>query len=394
MAFTLQSYVTDPTLASADTDLPAFVADPTLTVTGRLSAFVAEPTLASTDTDLPAFVADPTLASVDTDLPAFVTDPTLAPAGRLPAFVSAPAAGLPGIYAVLQTFQMALAGVVGGVGAITVAPQMFTVVAGAESRFPNTMQPFQIVMTGATGVTGAINVTPETLQVAMINWPVGAIGAVMQPFGVALTGSTGGVGAIAITPQLMTVALSGYIQSAGSINISIRPFFVEMTGNTGVGLNYSAVAMHTEWQALTEYTNYPFNSFANFNGAFLGASDTGLYLLSGDTDDGVNIDAAARVGITDFGTSHLKRVNYVYVGYRTAGEMLLRLRTEETHVRDYRMTPNILSGIHAKRVVLGKGITARYWQLEVQNVNGAGFDLNVLEVKPTILSRRISGGRA
>ena len=94
------------------------------------------------------------------------------------------------------------------------------------------------------------------------------------------------------------------------------------------------------------------------------------------------------------GTSHLKRVDYVYAGYRTMGSMMLRVITNDLKTRDYKMASTGETGLHVKRIYLARGVDARYWQFEIQNVNGADFKLDCLEIKPTVLSRRIQGGRA
>jgi hypothetical protein len=152
--------------------------------------------------------------------------------------------------------------------------------------------------------------------------------------------------------------------------------------------------MHTEKQAFTTYTNFPFNSFAKFNDVWLGAADGGLFVLAGATDDGTFIDAAVRVGITDFSTSHLKRVARMYVGYRADGDMQLNVTTDENQTRSYALRSTGNSGIHGNHVRIGKGLKARYWQFELQNVDGADFELNTMEIKPDVLKRRIGGGDA
>jgi hypothetical protein len=152
--------------------------------------------------------------------------------------------------------------------------------------------------------------------------------------------------------------------------------------------------MHTEKQAFTTYSNYQFNDFAKFNDVFLASGPGGLFILAGDTDDGAIINAAVRVGITDFSTSHLKRISRMYVGYRSSGDMTLVVTTDETASRSYALRSTGATGIHGNHVRIGKGIRARYWQFELDNDNGADFELTMMEVKPDILRRRIGGGDA
>jgi hypothetical protein len=149
--------------------------------------------------------------------------------------------------------------------------------------------------------------------------------------------------------------------------------------------------MHTESQALSTYTNYPFNSFAKFNGVYLGASDAGIFALAGANDAGAPIDAVARLGITDFGTTHIKRVDNMYVGYRTDGELLLRVTTCDNSTYDYTLASTGAAGLYNRRVQVGKGLNARYWQFEIQNVDGAEFELNSVDIAFSALTRRVGG---
>ena len=263
-----------------------------------------------------------------------------------------------------------------------------------ESRFPNALQLFKVAMTGTTGVAGGISVSPQMFVQNMVTWPTGGISATLQAATVVVAGATGQIGAIGATTQLFSLAMTGYVQVNGSINVALLPLRSEMSGVAATGSTYSTVSMHTEWQGLVSYTNFNFNSYTKFNNQYLAAGDGGLFALTGDTDNGVQINSVARTGITDMGTSHLKRVDYVYAGYRTMGSMMLRVITNDLKTRDYKMASTGETGLHVKRIYLARGVDARYWQFEIQNVNGADFKLDCLEIKPTVLSRRIQGGRA
>ncbi|MHB0965273.1 MAG: hypothetical protein ACYC36_02355 [Bellilinea sp.] len=259
---------------------------------------------------------------------------------------------------------------------------------------PKTAQRAIKSMSGFSGVVATMSKRGQIPAHIMETWPIGAMVKTAR-WGIktaqAVTGSIGSTVKIA---QYGIAAKTGYFAiTAVSAKIARYPI-KSMTAAPVVGSTFSTFAMHTEWQGLSQYTNYPFNSFAQFNGMYLGASSGGLFVLSGATDDGVNIDAVARVGVTDFGTSRLKKVEYAYVGYRTTGDCVLRMITNDAQTRDYRMPTTGETGLHVKRVKLGKGVIARYYQFEIRNLNGADFDLNTLEIKPTIQTRRVQGGRA
>lgn len=240
-------------------------------------------------------------------------------------------------------------------------------------------------------------------QVALASTAGNAVRMNMQLAQLALAfgGGTGVVGEIALTLPVGRLDLEGHGPFAANLTLALPMLLLQQAGRTtGVtplapdGNVFPAITMHSETGALTRYTNFPFNSFAVFNGMYLAASSEGLFMLGGATDNGALISAAARVGMTDFGTSFLKRVDRSYVGYRTDGNLVIRVYTDEVDSRDYMLQATGRLGLHGNHFRIGKGLRARYWQFEVQNQNGADFTLNSIELKPTQLRRRIGGGDA
>lgn len=137
----------------------------------------------------------------------------------------------------------------------------------------------------------------------------------------------------------------------------------------------------------TRYTNYAFNSFAQFDGAHYGAKADGIYLLQGSTDDGDFINASVNLGRPNMGSFNRKGLPYVYVGAASSGVLILkvvadgqeyfyRASSSGTDVATHRFTP-------------GLGLRATNYELEIQNESGDAFDLAEIEFVPVQLSRRI-----
>ncbi len=155
------------------------------------------------------------------------------------------------------------------------------------------------------------------------------------------------------------------------------------------GQTYSGWVMNTKNFAVTEYQNFPFNSFCKIGSAYLGASSAGLYVLEGADDAGTNIDATFSLGITDFGSDKLKELDSIYLGFKLNGDMLLKTISEDGVERVYTVTGDTTK-LHTKRVhPLAKGLRAMYWQLEMSNVDGVDFELDTVEFMPVVLSRRV-----
>ena len=146
--------------------------------------------------------------------------------------------------------------------------------------------------------------------------------------------------------------------------------------------------INTESMGLTEYSNFGFNSMSED----YVATDSGIYAITNTDDDGVAIDAKIKTGLLDFGTSIQKQVPYAYLGISKKGEMVLKTIVDwkgERKERWYNITMSGVDAVDTKRVALGKGIKSKYWQFELSNKDGSDFDLDVFEVLPLILKRRI-----
>jgi hypothetical protein len=149
-------------------------------------------------------------------------------------------------------------------------------------------------------------------------------------------------------------------------------------------------AMSTKNPGFTKFEDWAFNSMALFNDLYFGAKDDGIFLLSGSDE----IDAVFRTGTTDFGTSHLKRIERLWVQYETAGEMTLTVITDGGVRTEYTLPPTGSTGMHGHNVKIGQGLKSKYWAFEIANVDGCSFSFDMIEAKPYIMQRRHGGGNA
>jgi hypothetical protein len=154
-----------------------------------------------------------------------------------------------------------------------------------------------------------------------------------------------------------------------------------------------AWVLNAETRAYSSYTNFPFNSFARLGDRYYGCSDTGIYLLEGNDDDGTPIDARVRLGMETYGTSALKGAEAMYLGYRADGNMVLKVIVtgddgalqEHWYALEARPAQEITYG----RAKIGRGLRSAYWGFEIANVNGADFELDGLKWLPLVKERRV-----
>lgn len=168
---------------------------------------------------------------------------------------------------------------------------------------------------------------------------------------------------------------------------------MSLTFDTG---EFLAWVMNTESRALSTYTQFPFNSFAKIGGRYYGAHAGGIARLGGRTDMGEPIRARLRLGMSDFGSRLVKSFSDVFFGLAADGQMLLKAiyvdeRTAEKHMAIYKVMARPAAVSRETRAKVGRGMKAVDWDFEIENVDGADFDLQSIQFYPTQLSRRTRG---
>lgn len=150
--------------------------------------------------------------------------------------------------------------------------------------------------------------------------------------------------------------------------------------------------MNMDTEGFSQYSNYPFNSLAEMHGKYYGLTESGLYLLEGDDDDGEPIDAVIRTGLLDFGSHYLKNATMAYVGRTSAGQLILKVIVTDLGQKKewwYELRPTEADNFRDGRVEIGRGLRSRYWQFEIVNKDGGDFDIDDVTLLYQILNRRV-----
>ena len=153
------------------------------------------------------------------------------------------------------------------------------------------------------------------------------------------------------------------------------------------GAFMDAWAVNLDNGASTEYRSYPFETVANIGGRYFGAAFEGLYELAGDTDAGAPIEAKFDIGRKDFGDHQLKRVENVYLGITSKGQMFVKVSAEGASYT-YPMR-EFGEHIQTQRVTVGKGMRANYFGFEIGNTAGCDFEITSLNMMVAESARRI-----
>lgn len=263
--------------------------------------------------------------------------------------------------------------------------------AGTVGRSTVTLPALTADGTGDAPVVGA-SAWPLPLPVASGAGSTGAVGTsivTLAALTLAAEGFSGTIGTSTLTLPILAGEGAGWIEVIGTSTLTLPAILAAGQGGPAPGATYSAYALNTERRALTTYSSLPIRGLAQFNGVYLAAGPGGLFVLGGDTDAGALINASARLAATDFGDPHLKRVEAMYVQYRTTGDLTLKVILNEHEQYDYTLPASGHETLAPQRVKIGKGAKAVYWQFDLSNRDGADFEFDSISVDPLVTSRKI-----
>lgn len=149
--------------------------------------------------------------------------------------------------------------------------------------------------------------------------------------------------------------------------------------------NLTTWAVNVTNGAVTEYTNFKFNSMVQMGRKYIAASDEGLFELDGDDDAGEDIIARMKSGSLQIGKSNYSSFKGIYLGVRGGGQLVLKLDTGDGKTYTYSVEAR---DMETTRVNTGKGLRARYFSYELIST-GQDFDLDSIEFIPIVARRRV-----
>jgi len=201
-------------------------------------------------------------------------------------------------------------------------------------------------------------------------------------------GYAGIVGDGAMVFPLPVLSGAGFIEAIGRGAMDFP--LPRMTGSgieVPVTILYKGVAINASHFAITEYKDFPFNSFAYFNGQYLGANGNGIFVLGGNKDNGKDISASIELPPVDFGEGFIKRAREAWFTYRADGQLTLVIRLDEHETWESTLE---LAGArsHEERVKIARGIRNRFLGFGVRNEAGCDFDIESLRVLVDPIQRR------
>jgi hypothetical protein len=146
------------------------------------------------------------------------------------------------------------------------------------------------------------------------------------------------------------------------------------------------ICMELSLLAVTQYSNFSFNSMCKFGDEYVGCNDFGVFTLDGDTDNGVDIYALFELMSTDFGVANQKRIRKLYLGYETSGDLVVFVKDDDNNVRRYTVDAALADQRqHSVKVPVGRDGKGRYWSFGVENVRGCDFSIDSIDALVAVL---------
>lgn len=217
----------------------------------------------------------------------------------------------------------------------------------------------------------------------------GSLERYLSKLGISAQGLTGADASVSANLPALNMLATGAGEITGTATLSLAALTLIANGSSSSDLDtYSAFTLNTSNNALTSYSNFNFNSFAEFNGVNLAAGAGGIYALTGTLDDTANITTNFALGVFDFESEQLKRVNELFFGYRANGDLTVRITLDDNDQYEYTLETTGQDGIYNNRLKLGRGLKARHWQIEVEG-SGVDFEIANISADPQALSRRL-----
>ena len=222
-----------------------------------------------------------------------------------------------------------------------------------------------IIATGQIGAAGSSDASLPVLQISA-------------------SGLSGIVGSLAKSLPAITLVASAYILPVGQADLTLPMLYINAHGKVIVTPDL-VIIMNLRNMAVSEYDWSGFNSFALFNSQYLAAKSTGIYILGGDTDNGLPIQSEIELGQIPVG---LEKPRDIYVLGRASGTMAVELSADENTEKEVNFS-DMLETLNQGRVKIPRGIDpSAYYSLTLKNKNGSDFDIDEIQIYGESSSRK------
>jgi hypothetical protein len=234
------------------------------------------------------------------------------------------------------------------------------------------ISPLDLKMPATAGGLSGANLTPITIQPLTVRAPFTCGSRSGADFGMQVSYPAAQVTYNAPVGGLSGASMGIVVHTPLAIVI---PFVAG--GLSGAELfpaqteDYETWVLNDNSFAPSAYTDWPFNSYAQYHGQYYAAGNAGLYLLGGPDQDGAEIHAGVRLSRVNFGTDRQKRLRSMRLG-ATGDRVLVRLATD----RGER-----IFALRGVKVPVSRDVQGKEWTIDISDFS----ELSFIEIVPLIL---------
>lgn len=252
---------------------------------------------------------------------------------------------------------------------------------GIVGKLDTILKRIEGVLSGNQEIFGSINRTLRPLTLSAESESVNIIGSIngtLHPIilSTQMRGTTGLDWSINITLPKITLSATAHQDIHGSISAELAAIGAEIGIDS---LTFEIIAMNLLNKAITNFTNYPFNSFCYFNGKYFGCARDGIYELTGVDDFGTDIASYVETGLLNLELKVLQRIRHAWLTFKSSGILTLTITTDDGVSYSY-TTENITTNNQAQKVKFGKGFKDTYVKLKIANTDGCTFSIDTTRV--------------
>ncbi len=243
-----------------------------------------------------------------------------------------------------------------------------------------------VVIGAALAITAAV-VSPIVSGGATVTVPALTLG--LAQMGISI--QAGSSVFVSVSSLSLSIAVSGAPTISGEPDTSIPLQALGLSLHSPTVIisdDIKTLVTNTRNFAISEYTNFTFNSMCKFNGKFLYAKSNGIYEGGGDSDNGTNIDASYKTGAVDIYATEIQRLRDAYLTFRSNGDIQLFSVGDEIYTRIYSIIGSPATTIHERRIKFERGIKDRHFNFGISNINGSTLEVDSAKILTEPLRKR------
>ena len=239
---------------------------------------------------------------------------------------------------------------------------------------------FRLSAAGEATITGNLNVVLPRLMLytSSLMDRTGSLSRPLPSMQLSAIGLTGTDSDGTINLPFFTISASGILSTEGTVAITLPLYklLAEVVAET-----YLSMALNIRNFALTNLSNYKFNSFARFNGVHLGATGTKIFNLDSaeNTDNGSPIDWNFRIPFLDLEMKSKKKLRQAWVSFKSSGDIIVTAMYPDGTEYEYDLTGYEVTE-DGVRVKFGRGLRNRYIALDFKSKDGSTIDLDTIRL--------------